>query len=207
MQRLIFYLFIILSSELMWGQNNTNQDIDKDGYIKKQLLSYQENLDRGTSYRTSTEPHALNLTLGYWYLAYEAVSDDVFCSIYPSAIELQAHVLEMIRDKYKHAGYLLSCRNFGEKNPSGVMLIRDENCKTLPGIEYVSPSGQWRTPNEFCDEDGNTCDYEVAKWAYVYTTRQEYRFTFEINNNNVLERINVPDEFYDENFKTRRLYN
>ena len=178
--------------------------LNKKRYIEDHLNKYQENMALGEKCRELDTPHYKNLMLGHYYLAYQAVSDELLGCIYPNAILLKENAFNEVVELYNHMGYLLSARNYGESNPSGIMLVRDENVKTLPGFEYLR-GNSWDIPRAFLDGDWNECEVDEAKWAYVYTTNREYRFIFEILTEYGNVKINVPDEFY-ANLKKKRFF-
>ena len=136
--------------------------------------------------------------LGHLYLSYEAISEDLFKSLYAGGKHLEEQVLDEISNSYRSMGYLLSARNVGTRDPSGTRLVRDENCKILPGIEYVDHQGNWSVPRRFLDGDCNACDYTRARWAYIHSYEYTYRFLFEVMTDFGLQRLHVPDSFYDQ---------
>lgn len=179
---------------------------NKEKYFNEHMSAYDTNIDLAEKYKNSTEPHAKNFVLGYYYLAFEAISDELLWNLYPNMKVLKDGLIKEISEQYNHFGYLLSARNVGKQNPSGVLLIRDENAKTLPGFEYKKSDNSWDIPRSFCDIDGKECKYNVAKWAYVYTRDSEYRFLFEIKSKHGEIKINVPDEFYSKYLKHKNFY-
>lgn len=183
--------------EYKYGRAFVYYYLNKKEFVEKMLLSYDENFKLANYYKESEIPHAKNLMLGYYYLAYEIASNDVFKCFYPNGKILETQVLDLLTDNYRYLGYLLSAHNVGEKNPSGVYLIRDENSKTLPGFEYMDSHDNWTTPRRFLDERCKNCDYTVAKWAYIYTYDDEYRFLFEVMTSYGMVKLDVPDEFYN----------
>ena len=175
-------------------------------YIAECLTSYNENCRKACTYKDSKEAHAKNFVLGHYYLAYEAVSSNMFKSLYSPGKYLEAQVLDEIAFNYSHLGYLLSARNVGISNPSGVQLIRDENCKILPGFEYLDNEGGWSVPITFLDHDCNDCDYTKASWAYIYTYSHDFRFLFEIKTEFGIQNLHVPDEFYEAHFENKHFF-
>lgn len=179
---------------------------NKEKYIADCLASFNENYRKANSYKESKEAHAKNFMLGHYYLAYEAVSSSMFKSLYGPGKYLEAQVLDDIIFNYRHLGYLLSARNVGMSNPSGVQLIRDENNKILPGFEYLDQEGAWSVPHTFLNHDCNECDYTKAAWAYIYTFNHEFRFLFEIKTEFGIQNLHVPDEFYEAHFENKHFF-
>ena len=179
---------------------------NKGKYLKECLDFYNSNMWMANKYKNSNEPHAKNFILGHYYLAFSSVSEELFGQLYYGAESLKTNVLNDIIDCYNHFGYLLSARNVGKTNPSGVLLIRDENEKTIPGFEYKKDDGTWDVPRGFCDSEGEDCGYEDAKWAYIYTYVNEYRFLFETKTEYGIVKLNVPEEFYSKYLKRKVFY-
>lgn len=170
--------------------------INKKEYIEKHICNYENNIKKANEFKTSTVPHAKNLVLGHYYCAYKSVENELLTYFYPESEILKEDVLNKIVETYNNMGFIFSARNYGVVNPSGVMLVRDENCKTLPGFKYKNNNGKWLKPNSFRDIDWMPCEENAAKWAYIYTTGFEYRFLFEKETNYGFVNINVPDSFY-----------
>lgn len=171
--------------------------INKREYVENCLNRYNTNIQLAESYENSDRAHAKNLVLGYYYLAYEAAATSLFSVFYPAAEILKIHTLDLIKDRYESMGYFLSARNVGATRPSKVILVRDENSKTLPGFDYLSFNNEWVAPKYFCDNNAEPCtDISKAKWAYVDNTNKEFRFRYEVLINNKLVKIHVPEKFY-----------
>lgn len=171
---------------------------NKKKYYEDSISEYNSNLEKAESFNSSSNPHAKNFVLGYLYMAYLSVSNELLGMLYPSVKIIKDDLGERIRERYRTMGYLLSARNVGLTNPSGILLIRDENAKTLPGFEYLNEEGAWVTPKSFCDSDGNDCGKDNAKWAYVYNATREYRFLFELESRFGPVVLKIPDNFYSE---------
>ena len=169
--------------------------LNKSNYVEERLQAYRDNIETAKSYETSEHPHAKNFEIGYYYMALKSVSDDLFVHFYPQAYEIKTGLENKIYSIYHKFGYTLSARNCGYKNPSGIMMVRDENGKTLPGFEYLK-EGEWYIPTTFLSYELNDCGYEKAKWAYIYTYEKRYRFLFEINTDFGIVRLNVPETLY-----------
>ena len=171
---------------------------NKKKYVDDCIASYNENIARANSVKNIDNPHAGNLYLGYLYLAYLSVSNELFESFSQNDKSLKNVVCNEIRDKYMRMGYILSSRNVGEVNPSGVNLIREENERILPGFEYKNKDGEWKTPEIFLDGDLEPCEKNEAKWAYAFQSTEEYRFSFEIETGIGVRKLDVPNEFYSK---------
>jgi len=171
---------------------------NKKEYVDNCMLSYHENMNKALLYKSSNEPHAKNLYLGYLYLAYESISDEMLECFFPAAEVMKNNIIDKISDKYSKMGYLLSARNVGDKNPSKTFLIRDENAKTLPGFEYYTTDGNWNTPLSFLNGECKACEENSAKWAYIHHATKEYRFVFEVEHDYGRMKLNVPTEFYNK---------
>lgn len=171
---------------------------NKKKYVDDCLVSYNENIEKANSAKGLNHPHADNIYLGYLYLAYLSVSNDMFQAFYPNGKQLKNIVCDEISNKYKRMDYILSSRNVGSVNPSGINLVREENSKILPGFEYKTKEGVWMAPEIFVDENDSPQDKNEAKWAYVFNSTEEYRFSFEINTNIGIRKIDVPDGFYSK---------
>ena len=169
--------------------------LNKSEYIKRCLEEYNENIRLANEYDTLNCPHSDNLMLGYYYLALEIMSDDMLMSFYRYSKVARDGLITTISEKYKYLEYYLTARNVEKNNHSGIYRIREENSKTLPGFEYFK-NGKWIIPHAYLDEHENECGYESAKWAYIYTYENKYRYLFEVKTDYGLVKINVPNEFY-----------
>lgn len=169
-----------------------------DEYIRTSLKKFNKYLDNYEAYIKSDNPHAINLALGALYRAFIVVDDDNLIEIFPDCLNYRDNVLNIIGKTSRKNGIILSVRWNGENN----YLVREENCKPLPGFEYYTSYGKWDSPTEFMDaEQDISTNMNNRMWAFAHDVNTNkrsnvYRLLYEEMSGNRIVKIDVPEEFY-----------
>lgn len=186
-------------NRLKRGKYEVYEYINKREYVNSRIEVYTECLNKAIEYEKSAEPHSINYALGMYYTAYCAVNDEVLSILYPQAIEEKKSALQSIKRIQTYSGYIISQRQV-ESRDETKFYVRDENAKTLPGIECLSIDGKWDSPVRYMDGEWVQCeslDPEV-KWALTVSRKRVpcYRLTFEKPATEGSVTLPVPESFY-----------
>lgn len=186
-------------NRLKRGKYEVYEYINKREYVNSRIEVYTECLNKAIAYEKSTEPHSINYALGMYYTAYCAVNDEVLNVFYPQSVEYRNSALNSIKRIQDDSEYIISQRQIDYRDETR-FYVRDENARTLPGIECLSVDGKWDSPVRYMDGKWVRCeslDPEV-KWAVTVSRKKvpRYRFTFEKPTTDGSVILPVPDSFY-----------
>lgn len=207
------------------GQYVVYRYINKGEYIKDRLRRYAEHMKAGEElskkqYMDSTK-HKLNLALGHFYRAYEAVSDTtgLFSLLYgfDNAKSLSSVSLKRIEETY-YCQWEDVCANpsDGLDNSNGFREVYAYSgmfsAKYLYAFEYFD-GAKWSKPVQFYNDRNSFCTtYDdsigdesfskaVVKFIPKFDERGkicilEYRWLFEEKIDGIYCKINVPEWLY-----------
>lgn len=192
--------------------------INKSNYINSHLAVYRSYIEQAKEYDGSNKKHELNLILGCYYKAYEAINTPLMEVFSPSVISYKAELIRRAKTLYNSGKYGILSVNY-EHFPgyyvsmSGISDPEDTiQPATLIGFEYKY-NGEWLMPyymSTVIYQDGDIDAYanDDAKYKMGLVkgnpSHIEYRKLYEEFDGMYYIKISVPDEWY---FETRYIDN